>query len=233
MNLRAFARTNPATLGLIVVALLSFVLGWAGVNTVELALIPTGSILGVLTYPLVEPTGMVLFLILGVLWMYMFCASVESQEGAGRFLGLYFGFALLGGLLMRLAWALGHLDMLAGFHYPVSAMVMIWAARNQMTAINFWGIPINGKILGIINAAFVLFSHKPVPGLLLVGGLILPWFYALGTFKFKKKEAPSKFAWEDDDFRSRVKDREKEREERERLRKLFESSLNDDASNDR
>jgi len=100
-------------------------------------------------------------------------------------------------------------------------------------------IPITGKWIAIIDSALVLFvvgDGNPVAGIFALFPLGLAWAYAANrlpglTFdKSPSKHSRAAKATErrDQSYYDDVFRRAKEREEQERLRKLFESSLEDD-----
>lgn len=200
-----------------------------------------------LTYPfaILQPGSAFFFLLLSGLWLYQMGSAVERDLGAQRYLGVFFGFALLGSLAV---WLFSGLAPRAGALYggllPVGALTMIWAARNSHAQVMFFGlVPVTAKVLAAITAGIVFFgigSMHPIYGLAALLPLALAWFWALDRLPLRYPVGGSTYnparvdrkliareEARDREYRNRVREKEKEREERERLRRLFESSLSD------
>jgi len=191
------------------------------------------------TYPFVFG-GNFIGLLFSMFWLWFMGAAVEARMGRGGFLGLYLGsaavFALLAGLF---ASSTGRETALTGPYLPLAAVTVVWGALNPEEIIRIYCvIPIKGKWLAAITAGMVLFGYglgMPLYGLVMVLPLAFLWLYAKNSIpglafatnpfmsrKVKQRENRQFNAFIDD-----VRTREKDREERERLRRLFESSLED------
>lgn len=240
---RALTRSgNSITLILIGVMVLTFALGFLGLRAVYgLALEPeylAARPWNLLLYPFgPNAGGLGLFwTLLSALWLYSFGSWVERDQGSVRFAWAWVIFTLLGGGCAVLAYA-AHIGFvgLYGPLLPASAITVVWSARNPTATIMLWGlIPITGKILGWLVSVFVLVGTgqgAPLAGLLMCLPLLAAWAWAAERLPIaysarrvaKKVQSKRDYAHVDD-----AMNRQKEREERERLRKLFESSIEED-----
>ena len=121
---------------------------------------------------------------------------------------------------------------------PISALTVIWAARNQSAQLRLYGlIPMSGRLLAVITVVmdiFMLGSQSPVIGVVATLPLGLWWLFGNNQIPFASfsGESISKRLTDrpvmrgtqvyDQKYYDDVKDREIEREEKERLRRLFE-----------
>ena len=197
-----------------------------------------------ITYPFASGGigGALIWELMLLWWLYWVGSDIERAIGAGRVFAFFFATALIGACTVDLAWVLTHkLNMpLMGSIIPIGALTVAWGTRNQNTSVRLYAvIPITGKWIAIIDAALVLFvvgDGNPLAGVFALFPLGLAWAYAanrLPGLPFSPSQRKSNRAakaterreksYYDDVFR-----RAKEREEQERLRKLFESSLDDD-----
>ncbi len=235
------------TMILLIVFCVSFVLSWipqiGEPMRVWLGLTPSVFLPWTLfTYPFVgdgRGDGLLFFLI-GMMWWYWVGQGLESVTGKIGLLLNFIVFALLTGLAVLAAKAMGLASTsLIGPFLPISAMTVIFCARSPEQEIRFWGIiPLKLKWLALVTLLMVIFGFgtgNPLFGLVVGLPLVLAWFYGGGKLpirlahsnmtKVKSKRRENK---EFDIYISKVKSKEKDREERERLRKLFESSVEDD-----
>jgi hypothetical protein len=202
----------------------------------------------VLTYPWAYmPLGsgfsIICFVFL-IMWMIWIGMSVEREMGSGRYALFMLAMTVLPALILWTgAKALNtHLALMEPW-MPEAAMTIAWCTRNQSAVINMYGIlPLSGKWLGWLTVVITLFSMglgNPVLGALACLHLAVAWAFAAdrlplafagGVRRAKKDEVQATRAQAryDETYYDEVRKREKEREERERLRKLFESSLNDE-----
>lgn len=236
-------RPPTTTQAIVVVSSVCFLLSWLFVGSPALDyFVFTGlnaRVWTLVTYPFVFG-GSFLGLLFSMLWLWFMGAAVEARMGRGGFLGLYLGsaavFALLAGLFTS---ATGRGNALEGPYLPIAAVTVVWGALNPEEIIRIYCvIPIKGKWLAAITAGMVLFGYGlgvPLLGVLMVLPLAFLWLYAKNSIpglafaanpflarKLKQRENKQFHSFIDD-----VRGREKDREERERLRKLFESSLDD------
>jgi len=188
------------------------------------------------------------------MWMWMTGSSLERDLGSAKYALLWLVMILTPALFIVLLGPLtGKAWGAAGIWVPEAAITIIWCVRNQTQTIMLYGIiPLSGKWLGWVTAGTLMVltgAGNPVFGVIASLHLLLAvafamnripfWAYSRGSSAFgkarlndnahlKKTEKMDKSYYDD------VKKREKDREEREKLRKLFESSIDDkDAGNDR
>lgn len=181
------------------------------------------------------------------MWIFMTGGQIERDLGPIKYSVLWLVMILLPALFIV---TLGPFTPGAygamGMWLPEAAIAVIWCIRNPSQTIMLYGvIPLQAKWLAWVTAGItVAFAGAGNPLFGFVAGLhlivawafatnLLPfWRYSYGASSFgrkvrvnpenlKKSERMDKGYYED------VKKREKEREERERLRKLFESSIDD------
>jgi membrane associated rhomboid family serine protease len=245
-NLSSLRRSGtPGTLGLVALFAVCFVLSWLGASELmfQLGFRGFSAPWGVFTYPLASSGagGAVLFVILGLLWLWSFGTQVERDLGTGRFLGAFAIFTVIGALFVGLAGLVtGSQSMLFGSFLPVSILTVVWCGRNPTQTIMMMGIfPLLAKWLAVLTAVLVLFSvgdRQPIVGAFALIPVALGWAWGSGKLPIpystvrggisasERKQRDRK----EQAFRDKVTDRKKEREERERLRRMFEDSLKDD-----
>lgn len=245
-------RIGPATIGLIALGSVPFLLAWFGLKQLVdwFALAPVLALARpwtLLLYPLADVgNGSA---IIGVLflsyWLYMIGSSLEKEIGTGLLAAATGILTLAGGL----AWWLGGSLMMPaavqmGMMLPAAALTVLWAMRNpEHTIMLMMIIPIKAKWLAVLTAVVVLFisgSGAPLMGVFALLPLLLAFLYATNRIpglKFGATVADVKSSkkqrQEFDNYMNDVYKREQEREERERLRRLFESSLDDDPNDKR
>ncbi len=234
-----FARgMGPATMALIALCAIGYVLAWATTGTTAAWLglrIPNALPWTFVTYPFTgDGNGSgVLFFFLLLAWMAWVGGAMESALGSRKFLGFFLISSALGGLSLWIGGqALGTSLFLDGPHLPVSALTVAWGMRNQTSQISIWGFPVSGKVLAILTFVLVLFTFgtgAPLMGLFACIPLAVAALFALGKLpglayeraavgpsKPTKAQIEKEKAYFDD-----VRRREKEREEQDRLRKLL------------
>jgi len=234
-------RQAPATATILGLAVLTFLLGFLQIPAVaELAFSAnraTSAPWTLLTYPFAQSLGGsgFLFVVLGLLWLWQFGSWVEQHLGTSRFVLTWLGFTLAGSALVYVGGMAGlGRGVLAGTILPASCLTMIWCARNSGAQVMFFGlVPLKTQILALITAGFVLFglgTPYPALGFLLLIPLAVAYFViGQGKSPVRRTDPTQKRQHEKQmKFVDKAMDRQKEREERERLRKLFESSLDDD-----
>lgn len=214
-------RIGPATIGLIALGSVPFLLAWFGLKQLVdwFALAPVLALARpwtLLLYPLADVgNGSA---IIGVLflsyWLYMIGSSLEKEIGTGL-----------------LAAATGILTLAGGLAWWLGGSLMMPAAVQM------------AKWLAVLTAVVVLFisgSGAPLMGVFALLPLLLAFLYATNRIpglKFGATVADVKSSkkqrQEFDNYMNDVYKREQEREERERLRRLFESSLDDDPNDKR
>ncbi len=236
--------SQPLTLGLLVSLAVAFVVSWIPNSPVmaSLALFTDPGAMrpwAFLTYPWAVPgngNALFFYLLMG-LWLWGIGGQLERATNARTYIVLWLGAALVHGLTYSVV-AQGMKEVfLAGPGLPIAFFAVYLGGRYPQQAISFFGvIPMTMKIVAILVAVLTFFGYgtgAPMLGLAAAAPLALAW--GLGSrqwqlhpgrsradIKFeRKKEA------EFDQFRDEVRRREIEREEKERLRRLFESSLDD------
>ncbi|MBN9502049.1 MAG: hypothetical protein J0H02_09775 [Armatimonadetes bacterium] len=194
-----------------------------------------------------------LFFVFLCMWIFFTGGSVERDLGTTKYLVVWLVMILLPALIVSTLGPLTNKGyILAGMWLPEAAITVIWCTRNQTQTIMLYGIvPVAGKWLGWITAAttvLLMGAGNPLMGVIAAPHLPIAWAYAANRIPFwvysrggsqfgsrKLRDNPNLKRGErmDKSYYDDVKRREKDREERERLRKLFESSLQDDAGNDK
>ena len=196
-NPRLRATGAPVTLALIGALIATFLLAWFGLRELfgaDLALL-ANSIRSapwtLVTYPfanLGDGTGL-LWMLLTLLWLWWAGAALEREMGSGRFAVCWITATVAGGLLASAgALIAGVQFVLLGPMLPLSAVTMMWGARNAEARIMLMMIiPFKGSWLAVFFGAFVSFSatqmfldKKPKPtrqmpgtgGQLAAGGVI-------------------------------------------------------------
>jgi hypothetical protein len=200
-----------------------------------------------ITYPYGAVRGDLLWFFVGLFILYQFGSNLERETGPLGIVVIFF----LATILMGAFYLLG--TLLAGarptavpwLDLPDAFVFTVWAARNRSATVMFmFVIPIRAAWLGLIGAGFVAIQYGwvvPIVGVVTASSLGIAWLYGLGripglpfgdipdlTSKAEKKKDDREFQR----FREDVRAREIEREEKERLRRLFESSLDDDEKKD-
>jgi len=197
-----------------------------------------------ITYSFVAPISdavSLLFFVFLIYWMGWVVATVERDMGTVKFSALWAVFTVLPPLLMYFGgFALkSPTPLVYSPELPLAGMTVIWGLRNKSAATRLFAIlPVTGKLLAVFTvAATFLNYHEPnlMFGVLACLHLILAYLIAedkIPGFSYAKpaaaKYVPSKAARaKEAAFLEDVRKREIERDERERLRKLFESSMDD------
>jgi hypothetical protein len=238
------------TLALVLSIIAVFFLAWSftgsGENPVWSALSFDASMQRpwtLITYPYGVIRADLLWFFVGLFILYQFGSSLERETGPFGIVALFFVSTVVGGLFYLLGSLIagGPAPAQPWLDLPDAFLFTCWAARNRSATVMFmFVIPIRATWLGLIGAGFIVVEYgwnAPIVGIVTAASLSLAWFYGLGrlpglpfgnvpdlTSKVEKKKDDREFARFMDD----VKAREKERAEKERLRKLFESSLDDD-----
>lgn len=242
--------SSYGTVALVAMIALAFLLAWAagpGSSYQRALILAPASVAQqpwtLLSYVLASAGG---FAFIGTLflclWLWMIGQSQERDLGTPGLLILF----AVATLIHSLLWQLGSMVVpggagvpLYGAYLPVAFMTMAWAARNAEQVISFmFALQLKAKWLALITVGAVLFSSGafvPLMGFFAIAPLGLGWLWGQGrlpgipygrtqVLKSEGKKRDREF----DQYRESVRQREKDREERERLRKLFESSLQDD-----
>lgn len=201
--------------------------------------------------PFTSGFGVIGFLFL-ILWMFWVGSSTERDLGPSKTIVLWIVMTLLPALFIVLLGPLvSKVYGAAGMWLPVAGITVVWCTRNPTQTIMLYGIiPLTGKILGIITVASVIILSgygSPLLGVVCALHLAVAWAYAAnripvwtysrggGAFgKPKLSDRPylKKSERMDKGYYDDVKKRAQEREERDRLRKLFESSIDDPKKDD-
>lgn len=245
----------PITIGIIAsVILFAFIWWFTGAKGIEQIVIAPGWASrpwAILTYPWAEMPFTTGFGLLGfiflVMWTFWVGGTLERDLGPTKYVGFWLAMILLPGLFVGLLGPLlGKPFVVAGMWLPIAGMTIAWCTRNPTQQIMLYGIvPLSGKWLGWITLGTTIILSgfgNPLLGVFSAFHLPIAWAFAANKLPFTYSRGASTFGKrkvDDNQFLRKtekmgasyyddVKKREKEREERERLRKLFESSLNDD-----
>ena len=244
----------PVTVTLVGALALSFLIAWFSRQSwmgPDLMFIPSealGRIWTFLTYPWAswgDGTGFI-GLLFGCLWLWGIGAAVERDLGPQRYLVLWVVSTLLGSLgFFAGSFLVGATPtpVLFGALVPVACVSVVWGTRNPTLPVTLmFVLPIQGRWIAWISAALVFFStNNPAIAPFAAISCLVAWAFAAeklpfwpysphrrtGTTRTGKQES-KRDQEEFERYIDQVRDREKDREERERLRKLFESSLDDD-----
>ncbi|HLK14859.1 MAG TPA: hypothetical protein VKT78_08645 [Fimbriimonadaceae bacterium] len=181
-----------------------------------------------------------------LLWLYWIGTDLERGVGTGRVFGLFVGASLIGAGSLYAAWqifshgaGLGH-PTLAGSLIPIGALTVTWGVRNPHARILIWFVlPITGTWIAILDALLVFLvvgGGNPLVGAFALVPLAAAWALAANRLpgptsgpRGRRRSGAAKATERmDQTYYDDVRRREKDREERERLRKLFESSVDDD-----
>jgi len=192
-------------------------------------------------YDLIFDGLTLLFFVFLIFWMVWVVAPTEREIGTLKFAVLWVIFTVLPPLLIYFganALRCPFPDIYSP-ELPLAGMTFIWCLRNRTAQIRLFAVlPITGIWLAAFTVAVVFITHCQ-PNLLLgvlacvhlglaylVAENRIPWFaYSRPFYHY----VPSKTARvKEERYRDDVYNREKERQERERLRKLFESSIDDE-----
>lgn len=256
-NPRLRATGAPVTLALIGALIATFLLAWFGLRDLfgaDLALLANSlrtSPWTLVTYPFAnmgDGTGL-LWMLLTLLWLWWAGATLEREMGSGRFALCWFTATVAGGLLASAGALLAGVQfVLLGPMLPLSAITMMWGARNPEARIMLMMIiPFKGSWLAALTAALVVFgygTYHPLIGFFAVITPVLFWLWASNRIPFlaystgyrsgqrvsrgeRLREQKRHTEWLD-----AIESKKKERDERERLRQLFERSLITDPEED-
>lgn len=239
-DFRSFSRNfaSPVNLGMIAALVVSFLLDWVGLMKTPLFFSPAdwqAVPWGWITYPL-QAVGGFLGLFFSCLWLFQCGAMVERDLGP-----LKYGLTILAlGTLSAISVFLGYLvtqqsQPLQGPYLWLAYVTIMWATRGPLNTVLMFGvIPIQARWLGWLSAGLVFFGTSPQLALFAAVPLILAWAFASNKLPIAygaaapKKKQYAKNVRETEEFFADADRRTREREERERLRKLFESSLDED-----
>ncbi len=199
--------------------------------------------------PLADALAFMFFVCL-IAWMVFAGMTVEREIGSLRFAILWLLMSLIPALLVGIYASVGGSALgFGGPFLPAAGLTVAWCTRYAKDTILLYGfIPMSGKWVAWITAAMVFFLYgamRPEYGILAAGPLVLAWLYAanrlpipygrvggfgdgLGRSGRTHKENLKRTERMDRAYYDDVKRREQERAEREKLRKLFESSMDDD-----
>ncbi len=248
-NTKSWARRQlaPVTMGLMVAYVAFSLFHWFTLGKYENLLSFDADWVArpwtILTYPMaymgLGNINTIIWSLMMLGWMNLTSASVERTIGTPKFAALWLTLTIVPALFY---WA-GELVVHQGFpqagpFFPLAGVSYIWARNNKTFTMSLWFIPITGMWISWIIIAGVLFGFgmgAPLLGAFAALYLIPCHLYAENMIPFLPYQVrgyqnyrPSKQQREKEaNYFSEVKKREQERSERERLRKLFESSLDD------
>ncbi|MBS1705399.1 MAG: hypothetical protein JST40_05965 [Armatimonadetes bacterium] len=242
----------PVTWSLIGLMGLTFLMTFAGAASIVLRLtfVPSEALSHpwtFVTYAVAVLSGGngFFWVLMALLWLYQIGTQLEGQLTSTSYAILFGIFTLLGSIGVFALSGIAQGGILAGGLVPVSGITTVWCARNRSGQVMFFGIiPIPTPVLAAVTASIAFFSVGSMHPILGIAGALpaaLGWFWGLGklpmpsvrgrTFYADKridKETLKREEKRQNDYFEKVREKETERAERERLRKLFESSLEDD-----
>ncbi len=240
----------PATVALILAIVAGYLVSWFSEGRwlgADMAFLPMrigDAPWTVALYPFSErPTGdAAIGVLFACWWLWGIGGSVERDLGPVRYLAFFFVFAVLGALAYWLGSVItGVQRPLFTSWVPIAGVTVLWGVRNPTDTIILLVLPIQGRYLAWLSAALVfLATNSPQLAVFTCIPLTLAWAFAAEKLPIPYRAvarskrvpggrgAPTRPEYFDD-----VRKREKQREERERLRKLFESSLDDDEGKDK
>lgn len=179
--------------------------------------------------------------ILALMSLWWVGRSLESDTSVAKTAIFTVVVALLTSLGVFLgASVLGKPGLVWGSWILAGSMMVVWATRYPRTPFKFFFfVEMEGRWMSLIGIVLAIVSVRPAalsPFALLP--LVFAWAYAANKLPFFPYGLPAKqvsppmgprgIRAPREGYFDDVKRREKEREERERLRKLFESSMNDE-----
>lgn len=172
------------------------------------------------------------------LWLWGVGGMVERDIGSAGFAAFWLIMTLLGSLAYYAGYLLlGGPEPLFGPYVPLAATTVAWGTRYPHVQVLFmFVVRIEARWIAWISAGIVFFgTMNPRLAIFAISPLILAHLFAANKLPIRYgRSAPSSGGapkaprWASDKYVADVKAREKEREERERLRKLFESSVEED-----
>lgn len=185
-----------------------------------------------LTYPFMS--GSFIGVLFSAMWLFWIGSSVEADIGTARMIGLWVVTTLLGAVLLQIGAGLERTaSMAAGPALGIGALTVAWGTRNPHARVLAFGlVPVFGWVIALVAVGIVFFSERPELAPFLTLPLALVYLYAANRLPFLpygagRRKSPKSNA-QFNQFREQFERRTKERAERERLRKLFESSVEDD-----
>jgi membrane associated rhomboid family serine protease len=249
-QMRAKQSGTPVTVALVVLLIVAYLIPFFAQSPVTqpLAFITSSSgllsgVWSLLTYPFAAAGDGRDFawFVISLLWLWGIGGSVERDLGQSRYVAVWLVATLLGAIGLwigvLITQPLGHLF---GPLVPMSTITVIWGTRNPNTTVMLMMVlPIVGRWLAWLAAGIAVFgvagdNKSPALGVFACLPLLVGYFFAsdrlpAGRSAGNAQKATRGPGWaENKKYFDDVKKREKEREERERLRKLFESSIDDD-----
>jgi hypothetical protein len=238
----------PVTVGIMVALVAMSLFFWFTHGKSQLSLVMSNDFLTrpwtVITYVFADQflgdVQQLIWLVILMGWMLLSCASVERTIGTAKYVALWVITSILPALCFGLGANFLHLPIiLYGPFFPIAAISFVWALNNKSFSLYLFFIPISGLVLCYLIPLGILFGYgmgAPMLGLFACLYLIPAYFYGSNRIPFLLYEVrgyqnykPSKAQKQKEaNYFSEVDKRKQERAERERLRKLFESSLDDD-----
>jgi membrane associated rhomboid family serine protease len=240
-------KTSPVTFGILTLLAIGLLLAWGSAGKLTAPLMFVGlepwKVYTWFTYPYTVFMTPFSALFLG-LWLYQIGTVTESEHGSKNFLLVWLGVCLISVLPLILVKASAE-----GSFLPVAALTVMWATRRPESTLMLFGlVPIKAKWIGVISALTVFFNYASAGSQFYIGivalvGCLISFLYAankitnvrygFGYGSYVKPKPTKAQKKKEEAYLGNVYEREKEREERERLRKLFESSLDESNGEDR
>lgn len=244
MKLQQLFKSNPTLLALIATMTLCYVYFWSTPTSPLLKAIyfnpAAPTLLNILFYPWAHSGPGVIYFILGMLWLYWMGGQVERETSSLTALIFFFASSILGVAILP---AFPNSLAITGEFIASAAFTAAVATRHPLQQVLLMGIiPIQLRWLAIGTTLALVFLYgfgTPLAGIATAIPCILAYLWAANKLPLKysastqsarnvSKKEVKKDKEEFNKFIDDVRTREEKREENERLRKLFESSLNDD-----
>ena len=243
-------RQWPATAYIVAALIASFLLAWffsGSIPNPVLANLAYTSDLSkpwtLLTYPFAILTPGVFWFAISCWILYQFMSDIERRLGPYGITIFFFAMTFLGGLgyFIGSVIAAGPSSIVPRLDLPLEVVIFTWALLNWKATIKlFMFIPVPASVIAYLCIAAVVIQHglsSPLVGVFTALPILVSWLYVTNRISFMRfgqvpdlagiKQA-KKETKEFDTYMDNVKKREQDRKEKEKLRKMLESSLQDD-----
>lgn len=237
----------PITVALVVAIIISYLLFWTRlmpVPVVQNLVFATDSALSApwtfVTYPFFTTRDFIGILFL-CLWLWSVGGTIEHELGPRRYIAIWLSASVFCALGLWIgALILNRNAFLTSAWSPVAALTVIWGTRYADVPIRFmFVLSLTGKWVAWISAGLLFFSTEP-PELAPFAALplVLAYLYAANKLAFlpyggsislrgRGRATSGTRRIYREEYYDDVKRREQQRAEKERLRKLFESSIDE------
>lgn len=253
---RPAARRNLSATAYIIAALAaSFLLAWffsgSNPNPVWENLAYTSDLSKpwtLLTYPFGVLLSGVFWFAISCWILYQFMSDIERRLGPWGVTIFFFAMTFLGGLgyFIGTVIASGPSMIQPRLDLPLEVVIFTWALLNWGATIKlFMIIPVPASVIAYLCLAAVVIEYglgSPLVGVFAALPILVSWLYVTNRISFMRfgqvpdlasaKQA-KKETKEFDTYMDKVRAREQDRKEKDKLRKMLESSLQDDDEDER